>query len=203
MGVNTVSVWTIIYDIFIWSFVVFITFHLIRNRNHRTSKPELDSLRAEAVRLIGESDRPEYDKVPESSLLHHSDGESLKLFIRMEGKFPAYNLSSMVNNLRLERMAYRSNLVSHKLTKEQVQVYTDLIETQKEVLSHVIYDPKKYRSERRKLIRTAAYAMEHMDNADEITALVKSRGVYQLKHVKALLGQMQESTALPLSEGML
>ena len=188
----------------LWSFTLTMLAINIRNMRPRPrNRHEMTELREEALRVLHASDKSNFEKtIDEHSIENAVQVEYLRLYVKYLAQYRSTDLNSLVESLRLARMQFKTNLKSHQLTDEQMKVYAEFSRVVTDLISE--HDTEKDMLKRRStILRTAFYTMGHMDQAEDILSIVKGRGVYDLKSVKALLKQMKDSPAAPLSDGML
>lgn len=199
------TVWNIL-DTINWVLWPILAFHFFRNRKEWATATKLETLRKEALDIILNNDSSFTLKGIDLPLVGEAkDVEALRLFIRFEGQIAFYNLAAMVSTVKLRRMEYRTNLRARNITREQADVFFAINDMKSDILERFEEEGsnKALKREHKKVELTALYAMANMGEADEIVSIVKDRGVYQLKHVKSLMGQMQESSVTPLNDGVL
>lgn len=188
----------------LWSFTLTMLAINIRNMRPRPrNRREMPELREEALRVLQASDKSDLEKsVDEQFIASAEQVEYLRLYVRYLPQYRSTFLNALVESLRLARMQFKTNLKSSELTDEQMKVYAEFAKLVTDLISE--HDTEKEMQKRRNtILRTGFYAMNHMDQAEDILTIVKGRGVYDLKSVKALLKQIEENPAGPMSDGVL
>ena len=166
-------------------------------RNRR----EVPELRKEALRISQESEsKTSYLKELDRIIIDvQSKVEHLRLYVRFIDTYMAADLNALIARLRYYRVMLKSRLNSADLTESHLVVYSKF----DAILKDMGLSTGQQTKDRKALTRTAFYTLAHMDQAEDILALVTDRGVYQLKHIKSLLRSLQKSPAAVLSDGML
>lgn len=190
-----------------WVFTTAMVIYNIRNMRpiprHRREKTDL---RGKALRRLQESGKSDFEKSMDAMVLSDKENvEYLRLFAKFIDEYSAPALISFVESLRLARMKFYTNLKSDKVTSEQMKVYSDLSKAVTDSMppQWIKGDQKEVQKSRLTFMRTAFYAMDHMDEADRIMEIVTKRGVYDLKQVKGLMNEIDSAPNGPLNDGML
>lgn len=125
--------------------------------------------------------------------------ENLILYTRFIDKGTAIDLDVLAATTRVQRQWLRTTLSPMKLKEVHVDVFMKFMEFRKEQF----WTPDEVKKQRKIMDRTMIYAMSHLDDADRIIEIVGKRGVYKLKQVKSLMGEIDSAPTGPLNDGIL
>lgn len=187
-----------------WVFIALSTFHNIRNMRPRPkSKNEVAELREEALRLVEDGTSSMFEKAIETAFVKEQmHVEYFRLYIRLNGKYPMIRLSNLIEKLRLARMEYRTSLTSKHLTYAHVDVFMQIRSLEVESMDST--SGTKYgKRHARSFTTTLLYALKHLDQADAVIAVIRDRGIYDLKQIRAFLKDAETVELGALSDGML
>lgn len=193
-----------VFDISCWSFTTIVmTYNVFTLWGYLprgfTSKSKL---RKQALEAVMESNRPEFSKELDRSIVEQTKSmENLRLFIRFVKDYPAVDLSVLTSSIRLARCKLRTTLLTANLTAEQLAMWSKFNSIMRDFW--IDGSGPEVDKKRNDLGRTALYVLSHMDKADDVLNVVNQRKVYQLKHIKALMKAVDETPASALSDGML
>jgi hypothetical protein len=163
---------------------------------------EKAKLREQALRIITDSNKDEFTKELDRAGIQHSKSvESLRLCVRFVEHYRVVDLNLLASSIHLARTRLQTTLTPLGLSPEQVACYIKFDSFMAGFFIDGDFESAKKR--KKELSRTAVYAMGHMSEADAIYDIVERRGVYQLKQVKALLKDIDDSPAGALSDGTL
>jgi hypothetical protein len=165
---------------------------------------EKSKLRKEAMQLVEASDLTDFEKdVGFMEIEGQQSLERLRLYARFANEFSVSTIDSLAGNLRINFTRLLTNMTPSRITRDHLAVYERFVLIRREIRFTPDSVDDVVNHQRKDLSRTAVYTMTHMDRAEEIVAIMTERGIYDLKQIKALLGQMKKVQASTLSEGAL
>lgn len=159
-------------------------------------------VREEAMRQVEASDRGIIKDMDRNAVESIKSYETLLLCSRYGKDYSLLELRSMSNRLRVSRSRLRSAFYPTRLSAEQVATYMRFDDQMKDLWID-IDDSKKMNRKRNEVTGTVIYAIRNLDRADEILEIVKSRGISDVKHIKAVLNRAEEAPANAVGDGWL
>jgi hypothetical protein len=166
------------------------------------SRKSKSKLREAALQNVKEADRTEFDKSIDQTIIEGAkSAEYLRVYVRFIKDYQALDLNVLISRIRFGRARLQTTLLPTRLTADQVAMWSKFNLIMKDFWNEGNH--KAVMKKRNDVGRIALYAMSHLDQAHDIYQLVERRRVYQLKQIKALLKEIDDSPSGALSDGTL
>ena len=192
-----------LFTILCWSFATVVMSYniFVWWRPLPRGKQKMDALRKFALAKLENADRDyHYKTFDEDRIRNEKSYEYLVLYLRLVGEYRTTTLKSLADKIRYRRNGMRTFLLPLSLTAHHVDIYKAFNDFSDDTEVRSGPDGNK---NYKKLERTMMYALNHLDQAEDILTVLRKRGVYDLKQVKSLVREIKEAPTPTLSEGML